>query len=351
LVEVGNERVASADRLAKLSAYMKPSRMSFGSTGMPEAVEHSGHAGGGLGLVTGGVLGHVLGPVLGLTHGGGLGLALGAINKLSELRSSYHGFIGDVPRVVRTLAKMQGAVDHVAATVDRRAGQIVRGISKGSIIRGEVAAGLSQTHAKTPDEQKRVFDRRVAWVEKHQDPDAMVDAIGKGSEHISEHAPTVAAGVGITQQRIISHLSSLIPDRSSAGPLAEPKTVSLASMTRFNQAYEAADRPLSILRQAREGSLSQPALDAVKAIHPALYSRMQRAMVEKIASVKPGEIPRSARATLSRFLGPTDGGAARAISVMRVAQAPKPIPPRAMKLVSKASDRMSTPLDKLSSKV
>ena len=72
-------------------------------------------------------------------------------------------------------------------------------------------------------------------------------------------------------------------------------------MSSFSRTWDAVDRPLSILREAANGTLTVEAVDAVRNVYPALYHQMEGALATEIASH--AKIPYTQRLGISMMLG------------------------------------------------
>lgn len=151
--------------------------------------------------------------------------------------------------------------------------------------------------------------RQVAALQA--DPVALTARVGDALGPVSEGAPKVAAAATATAVKGLAFLASKMPpsrqDPYSLQPHLQPKMhASDAEIATFQRYREALDDPTIVLEKARKGTLTPEHVEAVKAVYPKLYERIQRTMFEELtASTRP--VPYSRRIQLGVLLEiPTD---------------------------------------------
>ena len=134
------------------------------------------------------------------------------------------------------------------------------------------------------------------------------------------------------------------------GPLAGDWEPTAAERDAFQRYHDALENPTGILKDAARGTLTPEAIEAVRAVYPALFAQMQAKLVDAMAGRK--EIGPSARFMLSMLLGQDVDGSLNGMAILAAqsqyqmppAMPAKPMAPGKMKF--EAGQRMQTDLER-----
>lgn len=131
--------------------------------------------------------------------------------------------------------------------------------------------------------------RRVAEVDKlQQDPERRAKALADATATMQPHAPGISGHVQMAMQRRDSFLASVAP-RNPIPPGAnmgqtKPYKPTPAEAQKFAVIHRAVMDPTSIIGDMQDGRLTPAAVSAVAATSPELYSQMQKAALDHLAT-------------------------------------------------------------------
>jgi hypothetical protein len=171
------------------------------------------------------------------------------------------------------------------------------------LARSEVAAGVARSFGADHDSAKAQFTKRIAEVQRlASDPEAMHRTLMDATSHIDAHAPNTSQAMSIASARALSFLASKVPQAPNRGLWGQKWTPSQAEIAKFGRYYEAANKPLAILKQAAAGTLTPEAIEAVSTIYPQLMDKIRASALSKAAS-RTTPPPYHARQALGMLLG------------------------------------------------
>lgn len=207
------------------------------------------------------------------------------------------------PKGVAVLASLERMGQRISNAIDTAAGTIVRGSPRAETIgRAEVEAGIAREFGSSAEQSLARFNRRVSDIQSlSADPSALHKAIVQQNQGLDEHAPKTSQALAVTSTRAINFLASKVPQHPVRGPLAPKWEPSQAEVAKFARYYEAVQNPLVVLKQAAAGTLTPEAIEAVQAVYPDLFARMQAGIVSRLASGN--RPPARSRLMLSLLLG------------------------------------------------
>lgn len=250
-----------------------------------------------------------------------LAATAGGVKALSVLASPV--------KTIRILSNLEAAAGLVDRHIDNAMGALVRGGVKGAdVARGMVAAGIASHVGKSDAESSRLYDKNVAMINKMSDPTNLHDAVSKAIEPLNEHAPNTAVGMASSAANTISVLAMMIPKHTKGGPLSHAYTPPKSEKALVNHAVHLANKPLSFFSSVKAGTATAKDMSLMKAIHPQLMARAQQHLMTHLTKVR--NVPYSARAGISMFLGQAMDGSFQpaAIRAAQATYAPTP-PPQA----------------------
>lgn len=180
-----------------------------------------------------------------------------------------------------------------------------------------------------PDSKARQrLDKKVQ--ELTADNSKLLEIGGDANYYLPEHGGQIAA----TAVRAVQYLNGLRPSEDKPGVLDGPRVPSTAEKSRYENALNIAEAPLSILHNIKNGTVTLDNVMDLKSIHPGLYNRMSQKMITEVMEVtaKKELIPYKTRFGLSLFLGqPLDASMTQyAIQANQVANQPQMAPQQTM---------------------
>lgn len=132
-------------------------------------------------------------------------------------------------------------------------------------------------------------------------PSKMLEIGGKLGHYLPEHGVAVAAH----SAQAISYLNSLKPTRSLNRPLDSMAPMGKMAEARYHRALDIAQKPLSVLHAAKDGTLNSLDIKTLSIVYPRLHQAMITKAGEKLIEAKTEgiEIPYKQKMGLSRLLG------------------------------------------------
>lgn len=237
--------------------------------------------------VISGLLGH--NPIMGFVYG-----------KLGE-------WLGrDVPDAIRlSLLKTLGSEAPVNSAAFKSSVEFMHNLIKGENAVTDSTAALFKSGAKVlpdklwPDEKKiKLLDEKVQDLQVTPE-----DIMDSGSE-IAHYMPEQGTAIAQTATQALNYLSMIRPNSPKTSPLDKSLPPNKDAEMRYKNALMLAEQPLVLMHNLKEGTLTNEDIQAVKAIYPALYQRLQTKvysnMVDHVS--KDNEVPYKLRVGLSMFL-------------------------------------------------
>lgn len=236
------------------------------------------------------------------------------INKTGDLVASARQAGADLaatnaPETVAALSFLERNNQKIAAKIDAAAKSAVRGA-------GQLEdAAPALTAAEYADHSER-FQRFAS------DPSQLQTILEQQAAELDAHAPKTAQALQVASARAASFLASKIPQHPAAGPLAAKWEPTSTEREMFSRYYEAIERPMSVLKQASDGTLTPEAVEAVRAVYPALFAKMQASIVDAMTQ---GHVS-GHRLMLSMLLGQDVDGSLNGAAIL-ASQAQYQMPP------------------------
>jgi len=141
--------------------------------------------------------------------------------------------------------------------------------------------------------------------------DQLMDRAVKAGAALSHAAPQTAEAVGRKAITALQFLQSKIPKNpyetifpSGKTRDYEPSSMELAKFERYVQVV---DNPLSVLQDLKAGTLTREHVEALQAVYPDLYSRIQQAVLGELKEADEADISYSKKVQIGMLLNiPTD---------------------------------------------
>ena len=176
--------------------------------------------------------------------------------------------------------------------------------------RGATAAvqTLKPILAGAPEEgHKRGQDSYTKRVQEWQtlnDPTALSNHLQRKLAGVSDAAPNVSIAMSASAARAVQYMNSLIPPKQGDGDmLSEKQYAPPGASDRLEEAQGVIDKPLSVLKAMRSGSLTANMVGALKAVHPEAYQQIQDTVAQAIADKPDRDLTITQESQLSTLLG------------------------------------------------
>lgn len=209
------------------------------------------------------------------------------------------------------LAKTNQAVE---ARISRGVAAIAQGAPR--VARGEVSAGIAHIFGDDPAEARKKYEKRAERLRAlATDPDKMSAALDQHTGGLQEHAPQTAQALGVTMTRAVAFLTSKLPPSIRPGPLEEPLPPTKSQLSVFHRYQEAVQNPLGVLQQARAGTLTPEAIEALQTVYPPLYDKLKGEIIGYLATNP--KLPYRSKLMLSMLLGKDLDGTLAPLAIAR----------------------------------
>lgn len=244
------------------------------------------------GKAAGGIAGSLLGSLVG--HGE-LGALIG-----SHALGPFFGSV--LPSIANSVIKGPTSAEGMKAATDYTL-QAVKGmkaLNMGTKAVFNAAKGVIPEAESTAKDRERL-DEKVK--EFSENPQKLMEM--RSQSHLGKLMPDHDAALNVAASNAIKYLNSLRPNRSPSSPL-DPKPVpSSVEEAKYNNALNIANNPMSILKNVKNGLLTNQDIVNLKNLYPSLYNSMQQKLgQEAISAVTRGEtIPYRTKMALSLFIG------------------------------------------------
>jgi hypothetical protein len=228
----------------------------------------------------------------------------------------------------QTLAEAQAAAAAQDEAVKKGVDRVARGggsPSMGSALKSQDFGAMRMRRDGAAAYDKRVTEIR----ELATDPAALVDRITANMTGLGESAPGVTAAMTSTAMRAVQYLAQQSAVPPKAGPMAAEWDPPEADRQAFAEKLEVVQDPMSVLKSAQAGTLTEGELEALRAVYPRLAQQMADAALERMVSG--GSVPYAQRLMLGMLSGVDPDGSmspeAIAANQAAIAAAKQPVAP------------------------
>lgn len=157
------------------------------------------------------------------------------------------------------------------------------------------------------DGSPRIYDSREMVASLASSPDAMANHLIGVTEPIKDILPGLATGMTVTMAKAIGFLNDKIPPTGKAAPLDPERKPSTPEIANYNHYAAVLNNPNVIFDFVKRGTLLPQHSEAMMAVIPSVYMKMQTATLDKLtdhlAKNPVSSIPYKTRLGLSQFLG------------------------------------------------
>lgn len=219
----------------------------------------------------------------------GAALANGAVTALSPVKA------------LKTLAAVDSAASKGAALFKAAAGRLIDGISSGPVRR------VTQAAMSSPTDRRNQYKKLAVQLPRMQDPEHLTNMLADATAGVPG-MPSLKLEMQARLATASGFLQSKLPvdytvGTSPFGSQFEPSDQEVETFMRYAAAV---DKPLEVIDRMSEGTVTPEEIEALKMVHPDLYARLQRTVMDGIIA-KGSEIPYSSKLMLSSIFDmPTD---------------------------------------------
>lgn len=209
----------------------------------------------------------------------------------------HHDDLPDAEQKLETLV----AYERARNAADREIASGVNGIFKTSDEPIEENKKLTQFVNEPADKQGKSIGNIVSDLNTLvNNPDVMIDRLGKSIEGLEKHAPNLAQGLNMTATRAVQFLAQRLqlPDRK---PLDGKFVPSKQQVVKASKYLRTIQNPYSVLEDLKRGNFSQESKDVLVNVMPELYDHLKQKVIQAVADRKQ-VVPQSKRFSLSYFL-------------------------------------------------
>lgn len=221
--------------------------------------------------------------------------------KAMQVFDKADNLLGHVPllssvspqRVVKTLGFLERSVNAVNESWMKELGKTFTAIGS------EVGTSLAEPPAESSDEHLQVLAQLAS------DPAKLANAAKNATAFMSASAPNVA---NAAQQQLIQIANYLYgkmpknPNQAYLGSAGETWAPSDGDKAKFDRIVNAAQDPMSMLSELRNGTLSPDTAQTVKDLYPNFFDKTASGIAQYVAQKKPS-IPYERQLQLSHVFG------------------------------------------------
>lgn len=213
----------------------------------------------------------------------------------SDALGSAAGIMGALGKNTgRVLTTIEKGVDKFLSAA-KPAVKVAPSIASVSIL-GEVRYGDTPKAAaierrKGESTMQRDFRRRRReLIHAISDPRGIEAQVRDSLGELNDRAPRIADEMVVTHMRKLAFLAEKMPKnpgiRSHFGGSMDDYTPSRSEVAKFARYAAAAEDPLGVLRDMDRGQVTPEQVEAVREVYPAMFARMQEAVIAKAGELK-----------------------------------------------------------------
>jgi hypothetical protein len=138
--------------------------------------------------------------------------------------------------------------------------------------------------------------------ELKNNPDRFIRVLSDSTDALSSAAPNLTASVMASNVRAVNYLDQILPKPPPQAALSAPWVANQTEISSFIKGYEAVKNPTIVLKQIKDGTLSQKSVEAVRVVYPQMYKTMQVEILDRL-TLQNNKIPNKTRNMLTLFFG------------------------------------------------
>jgi hypothetical protein len=133
-------------------------------------------------------------------------------------------------------------------------------------------------------------------------PKALVDYMVENTSGIYNAAPQVSQAMQINVMNALQFLKAKMPAAKSEMPLSPKFEPTPQERGKFSQYYAAVNDPISVLKQVKNGSLSNESMEALQQVHQKLLTYMRQVMYDHWEKADVLHLPYGQKLSIAKFL-------------------------------------------------
>ena len=207
---------------------------------------------------------------------------------------------------VQKLMAVEGASGKITSSISKMADSVFKhGKESLEGYGGPVTGFAGAKMAKQKEESREKTIQKIKLL--NSNPEEMVSQLEKNTTPLFEVAPQVTAA--LHQKAIVAtnFLASKAPQQGPQAPLSEDMPFNNVELQKFNRYYNTIDKPISVMKHLKNGTLSPEHIEALQTVYPTLYNEMKMSLSNSMAThiSKNGKdtMPYSSKLSLSMFMG------------------------------------------------
>jgi hypothetical protein len=159
------------------------------------------------------------------------------------------------------------------------------------------------------------YDKKADRIrELANNPDLLAEHLASNIDDLHESLPQVSFGLQKTMVNSVQFLASKLPVPPPQKLLDQPWEPNNTQKQNFMTYYRAVTDPLSVLKDAKSGTLSPKAIEALTETQPELLQEIRNKVMENINPKKAKNLPYGVKISLSTLIGqPLDAGMTRSV--------------------------------------
>lgn len=148
---------------------------------------------------------------------------------------------------------------------------------------------------------KSKYSKAVNQLQELSDPNQMINHMEKQIGPMQEALPNIAPFMQASVQRGLQFLASKIPQPTSQLPLDAEFEPTPSQISKFGEYYNAVNDPLSSLKEIKNGTLSNEAMETLNTVYPQLLHEMRVQLTENMGKKK--NLNYATKISLAKFMG------------------------------------------------
>ncbi len=134
-------------------------------------------------------------------------------------------------------------------------------------------------------------------------PEKLMDNMSQATEGLNSHAPNIVQAMNASAAAGVAFLTSKLPEVPAKTPFQPEWEPSATEISKFNRYYDIVQKPLNVLKHAKDGSLVPEHIEAINAVYPALYNQIKQSTLQHIVDHPNKKLPYRSQLMVSMLLG------------------------------------------------
>ncbi len=220
-----------------------------------------------------------------------IGAVAGMVKAVQSITNPYE-MGANLGQIFSTLKAVGSTLEKATKSINTGAAAIFNNNTARSISSG--LTGISE----------KEYNKRADRIQQlAENPDELIKHMEKTTSALHEAAPGISTGLHTTITNGIQFLNSKVPRPKNNLLFNNGWKPTPSQKARFNKYFGAVNEPTAVLKQIKDGTLSNEAMEALNAVHPELLSEMRQKVAEHLIPDKIQSLNYATKISLSKFLG------------------------------------------------